>query len=89
MLTATLLAVQRRALAEAAAMARGAAVRGDDVDSDDDDDDLYAGVHSGVLLEGFEHLDVDEIMVRRHMFGSRRQCAAALHTNANDIHLHS
>ena len=44
-------------------MARGAAVHGDDADSDDDDD-LYAGMHSGVLLEGFEHLDVDEIMVR-------------------------
>ena len=45
-------------------MARGARVHGDDADSDDDDDeDLYAGMHSGVLLEGFEHLDVDEIMV--------------------------
>ena len=56
-------AEQRRALAEAAAMARGAAVHGDDADSDDDDD-LYAGMHSGVMLEGFEHLDVDDIMVR-------------------------
>ncbi len=56
-------------------MARGAAVRGDDADSDDDNDDLYAGVHSGVLLEGFEHLDVDEIMV-----GSRDSCCSALST---------
>lgn len=44
-------------------MARGAAVHGDDADSDDEDDEVYAGMHSGVLLEGFEHLDVDEIMV--------------------------
>ena len=54
---------QRRALAEAAAMARGALVHGDDADSDEDDQ-VYAGMHSGVLLEGFEHLDVDEVMVR-------------------------
>ena len=55
--------VQRRALAEAAALARGAALHGDDGDSSDDD--VYGGMHlgSGVLLDGFEHMDVDEIMV--------------------------
>jgi hypothetical protein len=51
-------------LAEAAAMARGAALHGDDADSSDDD--LYGGMHlsSGVLLDGFDHMDVDELMVR-------------------------
>lgn len=60
-------------------MARGAAVRGDDADSDDDDDDLFAGVHSGVLLEGFEHLDVDEIMVRCDLWLAPLMCRCCAH----------
>ena len=59
-------------------MARGAALHGDDADSDEDDEG-YPGMHSGVLLEGFEHLDVDEIMVC---------CRNCLYTESGSRRLH-